>query len=127
VGPTVVGPKAPVPRRLLLRIWTGPLAAWTSTESLGGTLTSQPAVASWAAGRYDVFVRGADNAVWHRWFSGGWSRWESLGGVVTGEPGAASLGAGKLDLFARGTNNAVWTRNFGVTGPGWSRWASLGG
>src|SRR5690349_16133453 len=36
----------------------GPLATWTAAQSLGGTLTSQPAVASWAPGRYDVFARG---------------------------------------------------------------------
>src|SRR5215475_5304547 len=34
----------------------GPLATWTAAESLGGALTSQPAVASWAAGRSGEFV-----------------------------------------------------------------------
>src|SRR5690348_7582718 len=33
--------------------------AW---EALGGGLSSAPAVASWANGRLDVFVRGTDNA-----------------------------------------------------------------
>ena len=48
-------------------------------------------------GRVDVLVRGTDNAVWHKWFSGGkWSGWESLGGRVTGEPGAASTGQASL-------------------------------
>jgi hypothetical protein len=75
-----------------------------------------------------VFVRGSDNAVWHKWFSGGkWSGWQSLGGVIVGEPGAASTGTGKLDLFARGTSNALFNRNYNVTRAGWSGWASLGG
>jgi hypothetical protein len=105
----------------------GPLATWTAAESLGGTLTSQPGVASWAAGRYDVFARGTDNAVWHKWFSSGkWSGWQSLGGRIIGEPAAASTGAGKLDLFARGTNNALFTRS-NIPGVGWSAWTSLGG
>ena len=30
----------------------GALATWTAAESLGGALTSQPAVTSWAAGRW---------------------------------------------------------------------------
>ena len=105
----------------------GSLATWTAAESLGGTLTSQPAVTSWAAGRYDVFARGTDNAVWHKWFSGGkWSAWQSLGGQITGEPAAASTGAGKLDLFVRGTNNALFTR-YNIPAVGWSPFTSLGG
>ena len=101
---------------------------WSGWTSLGGILTSGPAAASWGPGRLDVFVRGTDNAVWHKWFSGGkWSGWQSLGGRVIGEPGAASTGAGKLDLFARGTSNALLARNYNVTGAGWSAWTSLGG
>jgi hypothetical protein len=49
-------------------------------ESLGGILTSGPDASSWAPGRLDVFVRGRDNALWHKWFDRGWSHWESLGG-----------------------------------------------
>jgi hypothetical protein len=75
-----------------------------------------------------VFVRGADKAVWHKWFSGGkWSGWHSLGGVITGEPGAASTGPGKLDLFARAASNALLSRNYNVTQAGWSAWTSVGG
>jgi hypothetical protein len=85
-------------------------------------------VASWGSGRLDVFARGTDSAVWHKWFSGGkWSGWQSLGGRIAGEPGAASAGAGKLDVFARGAGNALFTRNDNVSGAGWSAWSSLGG
>jgi hypothetical protein len=104
----------------------GPLSTWTAAESLGGTLTSQPAVASWAAGRYDVFARGADNAVWHKSFSGKWSGWESLGGAASSPPAVASWGVGRLDLFVRGTDNRLYTKRY-AAGAGWSRWASLGG
>jgi hypothetical protein len=105
----------------------GPLATWTAAESLGGSLTSQPAVASWAAGRYDVFARGTDNAVWHKWFSGGtWSGWQPLGGVASSSPAAAAWGAGRLDLFVRGTDNRLYTRHY-TTSTGWSGWSSLGG
>ena len=105
----------------------GALATWTAAESLGGALTSQPAVASWAAGRYDVFARGTDNAVWHKWFSGGnWSGWQSLGEVASSSPAAAAWGPGRLDLFVRGTNNQLYTRHY-ATSTGWSGWTSLGG
>ena len=113
----------------LARQWyvPGPLAGWTAAESLGGALTSQPAVASGAAGRYDVFARGTDNAVWHKWFSGGkWSGWQSLGQVASSSPAAAAWGAGRLDVFVRGINNQLFTRHY-TTSTGWSAWGSLGG
>ncbi|MGW1071572.1 hypothetical protein [Streptomyces sp. NPDC002537] len=43
--------------------------AWSGWESLGGGLTSAPAVSSWSSGRLDTFVRGSDNALWHKWWS----------------------------------------------------------
>ena len=56
---------------------------WLGWEKLGGTLTSGPAVSSWASGRLDTFVRGTNSALWHKWYQGGWSGWENLGGVLT--------------------------------------------
>lgn len=109
------------------RYLPGPLASWQAGQSLGGTLTSQPAVASWATGRYDVVGRGTDNAVWHKWYSGGtWSGWQSLGGVASSAPAEATWGPGRLDLFVRGTDNALWTRYY-TAAAGWSAWSSLGG
>jgi hypothetical protein len=40
---------------------------WNVWESLGGVLTSGPAVASWSPNRLDVFVGGTDSALWHKW------------------------------------------------------------
>ena len=77
-------------------------------ESLGGVITSGPDVCSWAPGRLDVFARGTDNALWHKWYQGGWSGWESLGGGLTSDPGAESWGNGRIDAFVRGTDNALW-------------------
>ena len=97
---------------------------WRAWEDLGGIITSDPAVSSWAPGRLDCFARGTDNAMWHKWFQGGWSGWESLGGVITSAPDAVSWGPGRIDCFARGTNNALWHRWFQG---GWSGWENLGG
>jgi hypothetical protein len=101
------------------------LAAWSGAEFLGGILSSQPAVASWASGRYDVVAR-QDSGVWHRAYSGGWRAWESLGGVATSPPAIAASSTGRLDAFVRGSNNALYTKSF-VPGTGWSGWSSLGG
>jgi murein DD-endopeptidase MepM/ murein hydrolase activator NlpD len=97
-----------------------------SWENLGGTLTSAPASASWAPGRQDVFVRGTDNALWHRWWEGsGWSVWESLGGVLRSDPAAAARGPGLLDVFVRGTDDALWHKRW--DGSHWSDWIREGG
>ena len=98
--------------------------SWLGWESLGGVLTSGPGVSSWKAGRLDVFVRGTDSALWHKWFDNGWSGWESLGGVLTSTPSAVSWGNGRIDVFVRGTDNALWHKWFQN---GWSGWESLGG
>jgi len=97
---------------------------WLGWESLGGGLTSAPAVCSWAPGRLDCFVRGGDNALWHKWFDNGWSGWESLGGGLTSEPTAVSWSSGRIDVFVRGGDNAMWHKWYQN---GWSGWESLGG
>ena len=95
-------------------------------ESLGGIITSAPDAASWAANRLDVFARGTDNALWHRWWDGSaWRGWESLGGVLSSGPDVSSWAANRLDVFARGTDNALWHRWW--DGSAWRGWESLGG
>jgi len=56
---------------------------WSGWASEGGVLTSDPAVANNEDGRLEVFVRGTDNALWHKWQvapNNGWSDWLSEGG-----------------------------------------------
>jgi Matrixin/Putative peptidoglycan binding domain/Repeat of unknown function (DUF346) len=102
----------------------GARSRWSGWESLGGVLSSGPGVCSWASGRLDIFVRGTDNALWHKWYSGGWSGWESLGGVITANPSAVSWANGRIDVFVRGSDNALWHKWYAG---GWSGWESLGG
>jgi hypothetical protein len=44
---------------------------WSGWESLGGVLTSSPAAASSTSGKIDVFVRGADAALYQREYNSG--------------------------------------------------------
>jgi hypothetical protein len=99
-----------------------PVSSYNGTwDDLGGTLTSAPAAASWAPGRQDAFVRGTDNALWHRWWDGrGWGGWESLGGVLTSDPAVVARAAGRLDVFVRGTDGAIWQRSW--DGNLWGQW-----
>jgi hypothetical protein len=65
-----------------------------------------------ADGRLEVFVRGTDNALWHKWQTSpnnGWSRsWNSLRGILVGEPAVSRNADGRLEVFIRGTDNALW-------------------
>lgn len=87
---------------------------------------AQPAVVSWAENRVDVFIRGKDNAVWHRSAEDEiWAPWESLGGSIAGNVEAMSWEPGRLELFARGFNNDVLFKWFWEGR--WTDWRSLGG
>jgi hypothetical protein len=90
----------------------------------GGTCTSGPSAVSWGPNRIDVFMRGTDSALWHKWFDGGWFGWESLGGILTSAPAVCSWAAGRLDVFVLGTDSALWHQ---WHEGGWSGWESLGG
>jgi predicted acylesterase/phospholipase RssA len=103
---------------------------WSEPGSLGGNLTSGPAVALNVRGGLVVFARGTDKGIWHTWqeeMNGQWSSWQPLGGELTSSPTAAMYRDGRLNLFARGTDNAIWykwqTQPFGE----WVDWQSLGG
>jgi hypothetical protein len=91
---------------------------------LGGGVTAAPAAASWAPGRIDVFVKGTDNALHHKWYQGGWSGWEFLGGVLTSAPAAASWAPGRIDVAVRGTDNSAWHTFYQA---GWHGFDPLGG
>ncbi|HEX8703059.1 MAG TPA: M12 family metallopeptidase [Myxococcaceae bacterium] len=96
-------------------------------ESLGGLLVESPSVASMGSGHLDVYVRGVDNALWHRYHANNaWSPWEGLGGSLTSEPAAVSWGQGRVDVFARGADGSLIQKTYRQT-TGWSNWVSLGG
>jgi autotransporter-associated beta strand protein len=95
-------------------------------ESLGGVLTSGPDVSSWASNRLDVFAKGTDNQLWHKWWDGAsWNGWEPLGGQLTSDPTAVSWGPNRIDVFAKGTDNALWHKWW--DGASWNGWEPLGG
>jgi len=91
-------------------------ATWGAWSNLGGILApgTGPAVCAQDANSLDVFVAGADNALWWRHYQSGsgWSGWESLGGVLTSSPAAASSTSGKIDVFVRGADAALYQREY---------------
>jgi hypothetical protein len=99
---------------------------WSQWEDLGGILTSAPAVASWQPNRLDVFARGQNQALWHKYWNGArWSEWEDLGGVLTTGPAAVSWSPNRIDVFGRGQNLSLWHKYW--DGTRWSVWEDLGG
>lgn len=102
---------------------------WGSTwNNIGGVTSFAPAAVSWGTNRLDVFIRGTDDQVYHRYWNGSaWSpSWSAQGGTMTqGAPAVSSPGSGRLNVFARGDDNALWRRQW--TGSAWTAWESLGG
>jgi hypothetical protein len=103
---------------------------WSQWRNLGGTLTAAPAISSWDHSRLDLFVRGANNHMFHRWGDGfHWSGWEDLGGpraqpivveniAVSGTTGLAGVGVGVVDAadVAGVGTSAVIVGGGGTTG-----------
>jgi len=118
------------------------LFVWTEWTTLGGSLTSQPAVMLDAEGLIHVFVRGPDRALWHKHQVGGqepryvkWSEWQSLGGVLASAPRVpiALNTVNLLEIFVRASDKAYWHRCQIASLPSnerevdWNEWQSLGG
>jgi Repeat of unknown function (DUF346) len=107
-----------------------------SSVALTGTGLADrgPTISSWGRGRLDVFMKGADGALWHKYYASsvGWQGWSSLGappGPVTlaSDPVAISWGYARIDIFVRGSDNALWHKYYDVNLGGWSIWYTHGG
>jgi hypothetical protein len=110
------------------RGWSGwILLAPSSAEQIIGA----PAVASWGIDRFDQFVRGSDNQLYHRWSDNGgvsFTSWEWLGappGGVTSSPAAVSWGFDRVDVFVRGGDGGLW--HLWWDGTSWNGWEPRGG
>jgi hypothetical protein len=74
-----------------------------------------PASITWGLGRLDMFVRGADNSLWHTWYTNRWSGWASLGappGGAASEPAAVAWSAGRIDVFVAGADGQLWHKSY---------------
>jgi hypothetical protein len=103
----------------------GSVPGW---DSLGGALTSGPAATSWGGNREDVFARGPDGQLWHRWRDGGgWAPWERIGGLLASgtSPAAVSWGPNRIDVLVTGIDQGLWHAWW--DGSSWKGWEPLGG
>ncbi|NSJ92800.1 carbohydrate-binding protein, partial [Coprococcus sp. MSK.21.13] len=99
---------------------------WSPWRVIPGRVTSGLGVSSWAPNRLDLFARGTNRELTHRWRQNSrWSNWESLGGILTSSPSAVSWGPNRIDVVVRGTDNAMYHKWW--DGSRWNDWESLGG
>jgi hypothetical protein len=104
--------------------WNG--ERWTSWDSLGGPISSNPVVVTRGSNRIDVFARGQSDELAYKSFDGNsWSNWANLGGPITFDPSVVSWGENRLDVFARGLSGELAHKSW--DGNSWSNWANLGG
>jgi subtilase family serine protease len=82
-------------------------------------------------GRLEIFVRGFDNALYHKSQlapnSSAWGSWDTLGGGMD-KIAVANNADGRLEVFVRGNDGALWHRSqVAPNSSNWNGWSSLGG
>ena len=103
---------------------------WGSWSSLGGVITSSPAVFANTNGCLEVFARGQDGSLMHITQTtpgGSYGAWSSLGGSLTGAPAVNDNQDGRLEVFARGQDGSLMHIAQTTAGGGYGAWSSLGG
>jgi hypothetical protein len=87
---------------------------------------SKLAAVSWGTNRIDLFVRGTDNQLYHKWWDGSrWAGWEPLGGILASGPTVTAGAFNRLDVFAKGTDSQLYHKWW--DGSRWAGWEPLGG
>lgn len=98
-------------------------------QSLGGQIEKGLAVNRNQDGRLEVFVRGTDGALYHRYQvspNGGWNKdWESLGGELLERIVALKNQDERIALFARGKDQTLWHLYQVAPNKGWSGWEPM--
>ena len=63
-----------------------------------------------------MFVRSADNVIWHTWWDGTqWYVWQPSRASVASNPGAVASGPNLIDVFVLGTTSNVLHEYYGYT------------
>jgi hypothetical protein len=99
-------------------------------QTIGGAILDSPDACSWGGQRLDIFVRGTDEYIWHKYRDDKnvWHDWTSIGGLkMTSAPSAVARANGQMSLFARGQNNQIWTTTYTLATDRWSAWLPIGG
>ena len=104
--------------------WSG----WIAHELPPGGFQNSPAAISRAPQVLNVYVRGADNALWQlAWYGGQWHGWgrHSDGATLMGEPAVGSLGTDHEHMFVQGADGRLYQK-WWTSAQGWTNWVTHG-
>ena len=73
-----------------------------------------------------LVVRGNDNGIYYRNYTGSWSGWTALPGATTDSPAAAVQGT-NLHIVVKGLTGEIWHGYVDLTTSTWSSWSLLSG
>jgi len=91
--------------------WNPSDDTWAMHDDGGFRLGSAPCVVSGGANHRDVYVRGQDGGVYHKFWDGQrWNGWFGIGGAIVGAPNAVVAKPGTTDIYAQGTDGRLWQK-----------------
>jgi len=88
-------------------------SAWTPLGQPPGGFLGAPSTVSRNSKVCNIYVRGADNALWQRaYWAGAWRPWERHDddGRIASVPAPDSMTPDREHIFARGTDGQVWQK-----------------
>lgn len=91
--------------------WNPSDADWAPHDDGNFRLGSSPCAISDGPNFRDVYVRGQDGGVYHKFWNGQtWSGWFGLGGQIKDEPAVVRVHPGFFDIYARGMDDRLWQK-----------------
>ena len=83
-------------------------------------ITSSPSVLSNGPNFREVFVRGKDGGVYHKFWNGNaWSSWFGIGGHIKEAPSAVLIGPASYEIYARGSDDRLWQKAWDAKSKKW--------
>jgi hypothetical protein len=103
-------------------------SSWTSHGAPSSGLVDGPAIVSRNPTVCNIYVQGADGALWQRaFFDGSWHDWgrHDDGAVIASMPAPGTMGLDHEHVFVRGTDGGVWSKAW-TSSTNWSGWFGHG-
>ncbi len=107
--------------------WSPFTGSWNTWQPLNGQSPSPPTLCASSPTSTELVVRGTDNQVYHKTFSGSSfsAAWDnSPGGVTIDQPACAVLGT-TLYVVVRGATGEIWATTFNLSTHTWAAWTDL--
>lgn len=91
--------------------WNPSDDGWLPHDDNGFKISGEPAVIASGANFRDVYARGKDGRVYHKWWDGTkWNGWFGLGGPIKEGPSVVQVRPGVFDIYVEGTDGRLWQK-----------------